>query len=130
MTKVVFEYDPISTRWSPYVEGAQDSMEARHGFSAVVLTCQMLEPDLLPMTIAKTGRHKDRYNITPAVGNFMEDGLEVRLRKQMLHKAWQAVLQAEKFGGLEARDWAKIAYDLIQADSKEVFPEEDWDGII
>lgn len=61
MAKVVFEFDHRSTRWVPYVEGANDVLEAERAFTSVVTLCQGINPK--PLYLPKKGRHKDRYNI-------------------------------------------------------------------
>ena len=60
--RVVFTYDETSSLWEPSVENCEDKVEARQGFSAVVLTCQGLNPNLLVHT-----QVSDDMVITPAV---------------------------------------------------------------
>jgi hypothetical protein len=62
MFRVIFTYDEALRKWESEVEGAKDKVEVRQGFSAVVLTCQMLDPDLLIHT-----KVNDDYSIIPAV---------------------------------------------------------------
>lgn len=63
-TSVIFEYDEISRKWSPRVQGVISDIEARQAFSAVVLTCQTLDPELLNKTKVNFG---ESYTIIPAV---------------------------------------------------------------
>ncbi len=63
--KVVFTYDEATKTWSPTVLGAKDAEEARHGFSAIVLTCMQLRPDLLEH--AQVNATECGYEIIPAV---------------------------------------------------------------
>jgi hypothetical protein len=62
MFRVIFTYDEIHRKWEAKVEGATNKVEARQGFSAVVVSCQELDPMLLIHT-----QVSDDYKITPAV---------------------------------------------------------------
>jgi len=62
---VSFEYDEEARTWLPVVRGAQDGTEARQAFSAVVLSCMMLDATMLHHT--RTEEHSDGYRILPAV---------------------------------------------------------------
>lgn len=62
MIEVIFQYDEATRKWDPVVKGVVDKIEARQAFSAVVLTCQELDSDLLILTLVS-----DDYKITPAV---------------------------------------------------------------
>ena len=48
--QVFFNYCEESRKWTVVVNGAADPTEARQAFSAVILTCQKLNPDLLELT--------------------------------------------------------------------------------
>lgn len=48
--RVIFEYDEESRKWEVEVHDAGDIIEARQAFSAVVLSCQELEADILEHT--------------------------------------------------------------------------------
>ncbi len=65
MVKVVFTHDDLCRKWDAHVEGAKDVVEARQAFSAVVLTCQELNPSLLKHTRALT--YGTQHTIVPAV---------------------------------------------------------------
>lgn len=65
MTKVIFEYNEASEKWSAVVEGVANEEEAREAFSAVVLTVGMLPTDLLTRTIVR--QDGERYAITPVI---------------------------------------------------------------
>jgi hypothetical protein len=53
MVSVRFDYDELTTRWVVLVTGAESELEARQAFSAVVITCQELNPDFLIHTKVK-----------------------------------------------------------------------------
>lgn len=58
-------YVEASRKWDVLVEGAVDALEARQAFSAVVLTAQMLDPDLLEHALSEP-LSDGAYKITPA----------------------------------------------------------------
>lgn len=60
--RVIFEYDEQARKWNPIVEGLSTKVEARQAFSAVVITCQQLDPGLLTQALVS-----DDFVITPAV---------------------------------------------------------------
>lgn len=62
MIEVRFQYDEQARKWDPLVVGTASPDEAREAFAAVVLTCQMLDPDLLEYS-----RVLDNFHIQPAV---------------------------------------------------------------
>lgn len=66
MLRVIFEYDEKARKWSPVVEGAEDNVEARQAFSAVVITCRELRPALLVHTQVSV-LSENRHLIVPAV---------------------------------------------------------------
>lgn len=63
MVVVKFAYDETVGKWDVWVEGTATSLEARQAFSAVVLTCQQVDPDLLRLT--RIEEVNDRWVITP-----------------------------------------------------------------
>lgn len=63
--RVVFNYQPETGLWEPVIQGAEDETEARQAFSAVVLTCQLLDPELLTQTVVVWNRQKGHI-IVPA----------------------------------------------------------------
>lgn len=65
MVRVIFTYDKQARKWESTVEGANTNIEARQAFSAVVLTCQELDPTLL--TGAQSESFGDHHKIIPAV---------------------------------------------------------------
>lgn len=62
---VTFMYNEAAGKWSPYVHGVENETEARQAFSAVVITCQQLNRELLPAT--KVFEDDGEYEIIPAV---------------------------------------------------------------
>ena len=60
--QVIFTYDIITQSWQPSVKGLDTKTEARQAFSAVVISCQRLEEDLLVHTLVD-----DDFQIVPAV---------------------------------------------------------------
>lgn len=48
--RVTFDYDEKSRKWEAWVSGTESTLESRQAFSAVVLTIQMLDPNLLTAT--------------------------------------------------------------------------------
>ena len=62
MVQVIFTYDETDGRWESQVTGAENCEEARHAFSAVVITCQMLDRKLL-----QHARISDDHVVIPAV---------------------------------------------------------------
>lgn len=68
MVRVLFEYDEESRKWEVYVNGTETVLEARQAFSAVVITCQKLNPDLLDRAQVQSTVECDyAYLIVPAV---------------------------------------------------------------
>lgn len=65
MVKVVFHYDENVCKWEPIVEGVDTALEAVQAFSAVVLSCQLLELRLLPL--ARVLYSDEKYIVTPCV---------------------------------------------------------------
>lgn len=66
MVKVIFEYDETTRKWDPVVIGTTSAVEARQAFSAVVITCQELDPNLL--SFSKTAvLDATSFSIRPAV---------------------------------------------------------------
>lgn len=63
MVRVSFDYDEESKKWIPWVSGAGNSTEARQAFSAVVVTCQMLDERLLNHTAVSAEEYG--HAITP-----------------------------------------------------------------
>ena len=63
--RVVFGYDEDCRKWDPLVTGDVSHLEARQAFAAVVLTCKMLNEDLLGYSLVEKIEHG--YKITPAV---------------------------------------------------------------
>lgn len=51
MISVTFFYDEATAKWASIVMGASDATEARQAFAAVVLTCQMLDPESIAVHI-------------------------------------------------------------------------------
>lgn len=45
--QVVFTYNETYSKWDVHVRGATSKLEARQAFSAVVITCQRLNHNLL-----------------------------------------------------------------------------------
>lgn len=79
-TKVTFVYDEEANRWEPIVDGVADETEARQAFSAVVLTCQYLLPNLLDKAKVEgrggkeEGKGRPRhYKITPAISGEQDE---------------------------------------------------------
>lgn len=65
MIQVTFNYDEAMRKWEAVVTGVENAIEARQSFSAVVLTCQMLNPNLLHYTrVIVDG---NTFKIEPAV---------------------------------------------------------------
>lgn len=50
-TRVVFEFNQQRRKWASFVTGARCVDDARQAFSAAVLTAQLLDPRLLPITL-------------------------------------------------------------------------------
>lgn len=65
ITQITFEYDETQRKWSVSVKGVRDSREAQQAFTAVVMTCQQVDPNL--QRHALVDQKGDTYNITPAV---------------------------------------------------------------
>ena len=68
---VEFTHDDEVKKWEAHVIGAATSVEARQAFSAIVLTCQALNPDLLKVAVVieKIGKRKGTkriFEIIPA----------------------------------------------------------------
>ncbi len=65
--RVIFTYHEPTRKWEATVEGAESPLDALQGFNAVVLTAQMLDPDLLTHGLSEPGTQPGVYKITPAV---------------------------------------------------------------
>ena len=65
MTKVTFAFDEVTRKWEATVSGVKTEVEGRQAFSAVVLTCQKLNPALLNWT--RTVDDNGIIKIIPAV---------------------------------------------------------------
>lgn len=63
--QVTFTYDEILKKWDPIVTGASDELDAKQAFTAVILTAQMLDINLLLHT--KTKQDGDSVHIIPAI---------------------------------------------------------------
>lgn len=65
MVSVVFKHEDETKTWTVHVEGAETELQARQAFSAVVLTCLDLNPELLPHTVVKPTLSYVGYEIIP-----------------------------------------------------------------
>lgn len=65
MFQVIFTHDDTAKKWVATIKGATSKTEARQGFTAVVVTCQMLDANLQQYASLKL--NGDTYEITPAV---------------------------------------------------------------
>lgn len=65
-TNVIFSHDDETKKWSVYVEGEKEELQARLSFAAVILSCGRLNPVL--QALAGVTRLEDgRLEITPAM---------------------------------------------------------------
>lgn len=64
--RVVFTHDEAVRKWSTHVEGARNMKDACDAFQAVVLSCNMLNTNLLDKALI-TKRDDGNYEVTPAV---------------------------------------------------------------
>lgn len=66
MVRVLFMYDEDTGLWDAVVAGTQTLLESKQAFSAVVMTCQALDPAKLIHTLVED-TPLQVHKITPAV---------------------------------------------------------------
>lgn len=65
MTQITFIYNDELKKWQVVVSGVENETEAVEAFTAVVMTCQMLNPRVLAQSPVKD--HVLGFEIIPAV---------------------------------------------------------------
>jgi hypothetical protein len=63
--KVSFKYDAETRRWETIVSGVLTAGEACEAFTAVVMTCELLDAKLQPRALVEA--YGEGYKIIPAV---------------------------------------------------------------
>jgi len=65
MTEVKFQYDEDRQKWSVLVTGVSSPVEAQQAFTAVVMTCWPVDPNL--QVHAPVEETPEGYRVTPAM---------------------------------------------------------------